>query len=249
MQSARQAPVERRGIRALVPPFAVWSSFRGAFLNLLLFGIAAVAGVWLVHQTEYRIEYGARVYAVLNGSAHRVYLEPVGLALLVLLASLLAATFAALRLAGHGRERILDRLSPRLAERMRWADSRFSAKSVAGTALVLALFQTALYALQENVELASIGGGWAGSAVLFAPQHRTVLLLHAVVAVCSSIVLWTFVAIFKSSRQATKFVRLLARIAGLGSRQPVQQSPVPVRLPDLRPIAGTTNPRAPPLAA
>src|SRR5947209_2532705 len=81
---ASPSPHHRR-IATVVPSITDWRSYRRAWVNLLVFGIAILAGTWIVHQTEYSIEYGRRVSTVMATSPHRLYMAPAGVALSVAL--------------------------------------------------------------------------------------------------------------------------------------------------------------------
>ena len=69
----------RRSVRAAVPPLAGWRGFPRACANVLVFALAVLAGEWLVHQTEYLIEYGSRFGTVMNTTPHRLYMASLGL--------------------------------------------------------------------------------------------------------------------------------------------------------------------------
>src|SRR5579875_2969523 len=71
-------------LRQIVPPLAGWGSYRRAWLNLLVFGLAVVGGEWLVHQAEYAIEYGSRFNAVMATTPHHLYMPEAGVTLALL---------------------------------------------------------------------------------------------------------------------------------------------------------------------
>ena len=66
-----------------------WRSYSRAWVNFLVFGVAVLAGTWVVHQTEYTIEYGRRFSTVMATSPHHLYMMPAGLTLSVALGGLL----------------------------------------------------------------------------------------------------------------------------------------------------------------
>lgn len=237
------------GIRSLVPALARWSSFRGAFLNLLVFGTAALGAMWVVHQTEYAIEYGGRFGAVMHDTPHRLYIWPLGMVLGLALLLFALGVSAVLRRAGAERRAIVLGLPPRLRQCVRIAQELPDVPVVARTAGVLAACQTVLYVLQENLERVAITGVWPGMSVLTSPRHLTVIPLHLLAAAVTSFLLWLVAACFHRSDRATAMARLLQSLAGRGHR-PAPSVPAPdAGVPSSRLDNGARCPRAPPLAA
>src|SRR5579864_3716138 len=89
----------RRSLTRLVPPMTEWHSYPRALANLLIFGLVALAGTWLVHQTEYRIEYGSRFGTVMATTPHRVYMAPFGVFLAIGVMGFVVASLLTLHLA------------------------------------------------------------------------------------------------------------------------------------------------------
>ncbi|HEX6506583.1 MAG TPA: hypothetical protein VF221_03035, partial [Chloroflexota bacterium] len=170
---------------------AGWRTYCRAWSNLLLFGLTLLAGTWIVHQTEYVLEYGRHVSSVMATGPHHLYMTQLGLALgmtVAVLLLLLATTLQATRAHLH---RLLLRLPPRLLRHAGTPTSPLSSHSVLRTALVLAVGQMGLYLVQENLESLAALGTLPGLAVLLAPQHLTVLPLHLLAGLVGSILLWT----------------------------------------------------------
>lgn len=237
---------EPRVDQPLLPTFAGWRTYRRGFLSVLLLGLAALAGEWVVHQIEYRIEYGARFDAVMATTPHRFYMAPLGLSLLVgtLVALLLAG--AVLRSTVLHRRALFDVLPPRIRRLVPERRIDVPPGALLATALVLALYQVALYVVQENLEANAVGQSLPGLAVLMAPAHATVLPLHALIALCISLLLWTISASLHGSSQALRVVQVLARLFGRVPTIPPNTAAAPARLPDLRLATGILCLRSPP---
>ncbi|MGI8825670.1 MAG: hypothetical protein ACR2JC_08500 [Chloroflexota bacterium] len=75
-------------IEALVPGVCGWATWRGALTNLLLFGVTALGAEWLVHQIQYRIEYGQHFATVMAAAPHHAYMQPLGSVLATLTSTL-----------------------------------------------------------------------------------------------------------------------------------------------------------------
>jgi hypothetical protein len=245
--------IVRRGkaarIQSVVPSPAGWSTFPRALLGLLLFGFTILAGEWLVHQTEYLIEYGPRFNQVMAATPHHLYMGPLGLLFLGAEAAFLSLGLIALCLYGLGHQKLLRRLPPRVRQRRTVPSQHLPWQTVLRTAAVMAAGQTAIYLIQENVEAAAMGRGWPALAVLVAPQHVTVLPLHLFMALCGSLVLWVLSALVQKARRTVQIAQTLVALL----ERPVSLSP-PIRptagrLPNLRLCAGALCLRSPPLAA
>jgi hypothetical protein len=230
----------------LLPAFAGWRTYGRGFVSVLLLGLAALAGEWVVHQIEYRIEYGARFDAVMATTPHRFYMAPLGLSLLVgaLVALLLAG--AVLRSTVLRRRALVDALPPRIVRLVPENGLDLRVSALLATALVLAVYQIVLYVAQENLEVTALGQSWPGLAVLLAPMHATVLPLHALIALCTSLLLWTVWASLHRSSRTLRAVRALARLFARAPILPVSMPATPARLPDLRLVAGVLCLRSPP---
>jgi hypothetical protein len=226
-----------------------WRSYRHVWVNLLIFGVAVLAATWIVHQTEYAIEYGRRFSTVMATSPHRLYMAPAGVALSVALGAFLVLCCAVLGLYRIRLGRLLLRLPPRLSRHIHLGASRVSLHAVGRTALVLALAQSAVYLLQENLEYVATIGTLPGFAVLVAPQHATVIPLHLLAALCSSILLWTVSAWLGRSRHAVGMARVLLDIVTRAVSRPSHRFPPHFYLPNLRCAAGIFCLRSPPLRA
>jgi hypothetical protein len=202
-----------------------WTAGPRALLNVVLFDLAVLIGAWVVHSTEYRIEYGRAFDAVMASTDHRYYMAQGGW---ILGATLLCAVLFGLVVA-HQRTRrfktALARLSPRLASGV----DRMVVPPAARIGLpVLALFvcQVAFYVVQENLEAWNMGHSLPWLLVLVAPQHVTVLPLHALVAWCSAVAL-TFAGVrMQHRRAATRLAEALARVLRRQGRHRVAFVPV-----------------------
>lgn len=236
-------------LRAIVPPILGWQAYPRAAGNLLLFGLAVLGGEWLVHQLEYLIEYGGRFGTVMARTPHRFYMVQEGAILGAAFLSLAALLVAALALASAERLRLRRRLPSRLARVVSRLDMRLSLHTVGATAVALAVCQTALYAVQENVEWAAVWGGWPGLGVIFARQHITVLPLHLLVALAASLLLWAASCTIRRARHEVQAVRAL--VAVLATRRAAVTRLVAGHIyrPNLRLVAGRRCPRSPPLSA
>lgn len=245
---ASSSPNYRR-IATVIPSIVGRRSFSLAWVNLLVFGIAILAGTWIVHQTEYTIEYGRRFSTVMATSPHHLYMAPAGFALSVGLGAFLILSGSVLALSRLRLGRLRRQLPHRLSRHVHPGKPMVPVHSIAPTALVLVLAQFAVYLLQENLEYLATVGTLPGFAVLLAPQHATVIPLHLLAAICSSIVLWTVSAWLSRSRRAVGKAQVLLGIARRGVDAPPRRFPAPVYLPSLRFAAGIFCLRSPPLTA
>jgi hypothetical protein len=245
---ASSSPDHRR-IATVVPSVVGWRSNRGAWVNLLVFGITILAGTWIVHQTQYAIEYRSRFSTVMAASPHRLYMAPAGVALGVAVGVLLLLCSSMLGLSRIRLAHLILRLPPRLSRHIPVDASAVSERVVGRTALVLALAQAMVYVLQENLEYLASVGTLPGFAVLLASQHATVIPLHLVVAACSSVLLWTVSTWLSRSRRALGMAEVLFTIATRGNSVPPPRIPPCCHLPNLRYTAGIFCLRSPPLNA
>ena len=249
MRPSNSHPSDKTLITSVVPSFVSWRTYPRAVANLLLFGLAVVLGEWIVHQLEYRFEYGRHFQAVMAATPHRFYMAPLGLALAVAGVILLSLAALALLVTRARRRRLLLLLPPRLARHVPGVGVHLSVRALAQTALTLASLQVLVYLLQENLESAAVSAGWPGLAVLFAPQHLTVVPLHLLAATCASLLLWTVSAWLRRSHRAFNLARVL--VAVLGPRETTPPRLIALRgyLPNLRLVAGILCLRSPPLSA
>lgn len=233
----------------LAPGIAGWHGFSRVFTNLAAFGLTVVAAVWIVHQTEYRIEYGSRFGAVMQASPHHLYMIPAGLGLALTAVIALLLSGWSLHRSRHVRRasvRFLPhRLSRRVHMELRWPGAR----AVISTAALLALCQIVLYSLQENVESVTFLGTLPGLQVLIAPRHLTVIPLHLVAALVGSLLLWLTAAIFHRDRSATQLARVLADIIARRASPTRSAPPAATVFPHVLTSAGIRSPRAPPNVA
>ncbi len=231
----------------LMPLLISRRSYLSTVLNLVIFGLAAVAAMWIVHQTEYAIEYGGRFGAVMASTPHRVYMAPLGVVLALLAVTLAILTSASLLRARVTRLRLLPGIPLRSRHHATAPMFDLPVGALFRTAALLALMQMILYSVQENLESLAAGWGFPGLGVLFAPQHATVVPLHLLLALCAAILLWTVSILLHRTRQTLQIVRALA---GIGA----SENGVPSRLvccrhiPVARLLAGRRSLRSPPLA-
>jgi hypothetical protein len=234
-------------VRSPIPAVAGWKSFSRSFLSLLAFGLAIVAGEWLVHQLEYLTEYGPRFGAVMGTTPHRLYMLPLGLVLGLTIGGLLVVATATLAVTRRALSRQVSRLPDRVARHVPVLTFRLSAGAVATTALVLAGCQTAVYVVQENLEWFAVTGQWRGLSVVLGVQHATLVPFQLLVATCGALILWTLSSLVRQSRHAVRLARALvaalARQGALILRCRTWEDWVL----DLRLSITTASPRAPPL--
>lgn len=247
MQSASTNPARSGRTAAIVPSMADWRTYPHVWLNLLVFGLAALAGTWIVHQTEYLIEYGRRFPTVMAASPHHVYMQPLGAVLLLTFATLLITLTLALGLARTRLHHLLNGLPPRLRRHLRLPSPSLSPRAVLGTALVLAACQAGLYLLQENLEGLAASGAMPGLGVLLLPQHITVLPLHLLAGLCGSVFLWTASSWLDRSRRSVRMARTLASFTAHTATRPARILPERGYIPCRRMAAGALGLRSPPL--
>jgi hypothetical protein len=235
-------------VRACLPGVAGWSSRRRVLINLLLFDLTVLAGAWLVHQTEYAIEYGGRFNAVMAASPHRFYMVP---GALVLAGAVLCALFCcmgSLFASTRAFRAALGSLPPAVSHRITALAAPVRLDSVLGVAAALFMAQAAFYTVQENLEYWLAGGALPGLSVLFGAQHLTVLPLHALMALASAILLTTLSGKVRAARAVARIAQTLAALlsrrvtatvllhrphAGLTHARRCAHGPVGLRAPPL----------------
>lgn len=245
MQRAPSRQQRSRG--TVIPPIAGWRSKGRACSNLAAFGLVMLLGTWIVHQTEYRIEYSRRFAPVMASSPHHLYMAPAGAALLLAGGLFILLCGAALCLSRLRLGRIAPVLPARLSRRLLPVATAASWTLVARTALILSGAQAAVYLLQENLESLAASGTLPGIAVLLAPQHATVIPLHLAAAVCSSLLLWTVAAWLGHARRTLRLARVLLLLTVRGGAVPPRRVSPRCYLPNLRFVAGVFCLRSPPL--
>jgi hypothetical protein len=217
--------------------------------NLLVFGFAALGCEWLVHQTQYLIQYGSRFGTVMAESPHRLYMGQAGLVLLITTAFAVTGLVVLLARARQRQQRVLRRLPPGIQRYLADHPLRLDWAAVVRTGLVLALCQMALYLMQENLESAAVSSLWPGLWVFLAPQHLTVIPLHVLAALSSSALLWTAAGLLRRSDAAGRIMRTLLALFDRRSGVPARLAPPCLPLPSLRPRSGELGLRSPPLVA
>lgn len=245
----QRRPSAERCIRAVVPSVASWRTYRGAFLNLLVFVLAAAGGEWLVHQVEYLIEYGPRFGTVMARTPHHAYMGPIGVVLMAAGALFLAVSIGVLLGLWIQRRRLVAHLPARLSRSLSQARPGGFVQAFAGTSLALAAIQTALYVGQENLEAFALWRSWPGLAVLLGPQHLTALPLHLLVAGLSAVLLCSVARVLHGSRRAVEAARTLLALSAFRGHVAHRLRPLRRHIPNLRLIAGLLCLRSPPLAA
>ncbi|HEX6510409.1 MAG TPA: hypothetical protein VF221_22500 [Chloroflexota bacterium] len=241
-------PETRSVIHAVIPSMAGWRTYGRAWSNLLLFGLTLLAGTWIVHQTEYVLEYGRHVSSVMATGPHHLYMGPLG----TMLAGAGITALALLRVALQVTQRRLRRLNghipARLAHVLAVPLPPLPVRVVGSTALVLAVGQMGLYLVQENLESLAALGTLPGLAVLLAPQHLTVLPLHLLAGLVGSILLWTASSWLQRSRHTLQLARVLAGVASTKGKSVRHAASTERYLPNLRLLAGDLGLRSPPLS-
>lgn len=235
-------------MQALIPSLAGKQSFARAFTSLLLVELVALCGEWIVHQVEYLIVYGSRFQTVMNSTPHRYYMAAVG----SLLALGALAALSAWLLMLSSRRRAIGLLRARIPERfyrlIAPASLRLSWRAVLVTGLLLATCQITVYTAQENLEWMSAGLGVPGIWVLIGPAHFTVLPLHAVVALCGSVFLWTLTSVCTRSETILEAIRALAQRFAVQAQIPKRFPAAADRIPHRRLLPTARGLRSPPLA-
>lgn len=225
----------------LIPPVMREGHHRAGNIALVLG--ALIGGEWLVHQVQYLIQYGARFGAVMDTTPHRYYMGPVGITLGVMGAALLALAAGLLLLEHRERIRLRRALAACRHQPAPATAGRVPTGAILRTAALIACLQTILYTAQENLEAHLMGLAMPGPAVL---AHATLLPLHALTALCLSLILWAIACVLRDSHESVVRLRRLLRLHGPRSavRAGIIQE-APPRLPAIP----TRCPRAPPSAA
>jgi hypothetical protein len=239
-------PAFRRFILSAVPSLTGCRTAQRTWIDLFIFGLAVLAGTWTVHQIEYAIVYGHRFGAVMATTPHRYYMGTLG----VLLASgALLAGMGALCVVGLGHvrgQRVRRRLPARYGPFLASPLPIVPLSSMGVTAALLISLQTGLYLLQENLEALTAFNTLPGLGVLLAPQHLTVMPLHALVGSFLSLVLWTVSSWLHRTRQTGRLARVLAALFHVPPARATRPTAGRVYLPGLRFRSGSLGLRAPP---
>jgi hypothetical protein len=245
-----------RSVCGILPPVSLVKmpscptpSRRISLSYLLAFDLAVLVGTWIVHQTEYAIEFGNRFKAVMTTSAHRFYMAPE--AGILAIAAILAIAFWLISVTWHAHQAraATALLPPALSRSLDRLLVPTPVTRTLTTAGALFLAQCVVYSVQENLESRTMTGALPGIAVLLGGQHLTVLPLHALAALISAVIittLWSRVRhVTQVARLVVSLVRRFAPDVGeaLPSRVPKVLSPSS-SLP-----ARSLGPRAPPFAA
>lgn len=249
MRDLSTAPRDARvSINRIVPSLLGWQTFSRAYATLLLFVLTACGGEWLVHQSNYRLQYGARFSSVMANSPHRYYMTPLGLLFGLVAVGFLIAVAATLYVYAVRRDHLLSFLPERFRRAAPHVHLSLSPGDIALTALTLASLQSLIYLIQENLEAAAQSGTFPLLAVLSPALHPAVLPLQMAMALCLSLILWTLSAAFTASSaglQAAEILAGLAAASGFRRLDTVLQFLILPRR--LRPVL--CRPRAPPLTA
>lgn len=232
---------------SIVPSIAGWRTYSRALINLLLFGLTALVGEWLVHQIEYLIEYGSRFGSVMTAGPHH-YMAPLGIVLGVAGVGALGTTWMLLHRARRASRVLLAAVPRRLALRAPLLSGSAHIELLGRTAVALTALQALLYLVQENVESAAASQGLPGLWIFVAAPHITVLPLHLIVATCGALVLRSLSSLLQRSRQAVCVARILAAIATAMTRAMPRERRSWRHLPALRLETGAVGLRAPPRA-
>jgi hypothetical protein len=235
-------------MRELLPPLAGRRTFGHAFASLLLFELTALCGEWLLHQIEYQIVYGARFQSVMGHTPHRYYMEPAGSALaltaLLVVSSCLLVLYGRHCRVGRFRSLIPSRVHGLIPD----GGPGLTFGPVARTALALAASQVAVYLVQENLEACAAGLASPGFSVLLAPTRLTVIPLDVLIAVCGSVLLWTFSLWGRRSQARLAAAAHLAALFA-GSRSAERSIRPQRRSPHRRLLRTARGLRSPPLTA
>jgi hypothetical protein len=236
-------------IRNSIPALAGWSSDFHAGASLVIVALTVLGAEWIVHQTEYLIEYGQRFGFVMETTPHRLYMSILGAAL-ALGGLLLCALITLILQLGTARlRRVLAGLPPWVRRRVPGERIRVPLGGVLQTALILLLLQVAVYLVQENLEALAQYADAPGLAVLFAPQHVTVIPLHILMAGAASLLLWIVSSWLRALHVAVTVAEVLLRLTLRWAL------PAPLPLPLIAPVArrrlatSRRSLRSPPLAA
>ncbi len=242
----RTGSADRHYIRSVVPSLAGWRTYGGAWINLLAFGFVALAGTWVVHQTEYAIVYGRRFQDVMATTPHRYYMAQLGVSLA---AGMLVAGAGALFVLGR-RQLRLHRLRRRLPQRYQGHVAArlpsVAPRSIAVTAVVLSTVQTCIYFAQENLESLAVSPSPPGFQVLLSPQHVTVIPLHLLLGLCGSLILWMVSGCLHRTNRAAHVARVLLALLDSTFGRTARHVVWDWYFPSLRLRAGSLGLRSPP---
>ncbi|MGH2449055.1 MAG: hypothetical protein ACRDFS_10710 [Chloroflexota bacterium] len=212
--------------------------------NPFVLALFVLAGEWTLHQLVYRIEYGARFAAVMASTPHRFYMQPLGMALGILLFGLAVSGLVALASLRAQRSHLARRGGTSVGASL-IPDYRM----VLALTIIIAFFQLAVYFFQENVESAVEGYGWPALSVLVSPNRLIVFPLAVAIAGCIALTLCVFRTHLSEARCAIRRLRSILALT-LG-RKPSPRLLVPLRLPlpTGDHLSRIGSPRAPPVAA
>ncbi|GAC1400630.1 MAG: hypothetical protein NVSMB52_14260 [Chloroflexota bacterium] len=220
---AQRTPNLNGDMPRVVPPLVGWGTRWHTLANIGIFCLVALAGEWTVHQVEFRIEYGARFNAAMGVGPHHLYMHPLGLFFAASIAVLSVLAWIVLHLSSRLQGQLRRSLPERIACLRFVSGLPVTPMRVVRTASVLAVILSLVYLVQENLEIAAVGGGWPGITVLLGPGHGTALPLHGLVAFCLSLALWTFALVLRRSRSAVRLAQLL--VACLIGKNVASQAP------------------------
>jgi hypothetical protein len=235
-------------LQAIVPSLLGWDTFLRAYVSLLLFLAVAFGGEWVVHQSVYHLEYGARFGAVMADSPHRYYMTPLGMLFGLTAIGVLLAVAGILYLYAARRRYLHAVLPARFRRPVPQTQFHLAPATIALTVLALAALQSLIYVVQENLEWAAQTGAFPLLAVVSPAAHPAVLPLHLVVATCVACILWILSAMVTASSDSLQASEMLSRLAVAPSYWRLD-SLLPVLLLPSRPQSASCRPRAPPRAA
>jgi len=235
-------------IQAIVPAVLPWHGYWRAVVNLLVVGLAVLTGAWIVHQTEYFIEYGQRFGTVMAANPH-AYMAPLGGVLAALAVMLLSLLAFGLHLVWQQVRQIANHLPVRLSRHLIVPARMPSVRAIGVTALVLAACQSVVYLAQENLEGLAATGNLPGVSVLLGSQHATVLPLHLLIASCFAVLLWTVSSWLRRSRRLVQVAGVFAALVARRDAPAPVLAPRPSHTPNRRLAAGIRGLQAPPLYA
>ena len=239
----------RQPAHPIVPPLMGRNSYLSALGNAVVFVLVALAGEWTVHQLQYLIEYGQQFNSVMEMTPHRVYMAPLGTLFALLGVGVLGTVGALLHTDSVKRRHLQHRLPPWMHWLLPAQRLQFSLLAFAGTAVALAAVQAGVYFLQENWEWYVVTGHAPGLAVLFAPQHISVLPLHLLIACVASLLLWTLAAWRGAVSLGEIIGELLLRLALRWHLPALPAAPIRLHVSERQLAATHRSLRSPPLIA
>jgi hypothetical protein len=249
MDTSQSRSRQRSSRQPLMPLLVSRRSYLSTVLNLLIFGLVGVAGMWIVHQTEYAIEYGSRFGVIMASTPHRFYMVPLGVVLGLLAVTLAILTSTSLLRTHRARCRLLPGIPIRSRHHAAAPVFALPIGPLLRTAAVLATLQMILYTVQENLESLAAGWGLPALDVLFAPQHATVVPLHLLLALCGAFLLWTVSLLLHRIRHTLCVTRALAGIGASRKGIPARANCYRRYSAKARLLASRRSLRSPPLAA